>query len=81
MHRGRFPDGGLIYPAMPFASYTTVTRAHRDAIFAYLKSIPPVNQKNREHDLRFPTTTANCPRLAHALLHGRRVQARPIQVR
>jgi mono/diheme cytochrome c family protein len=54
MHRGRFPDGGLIYPAMPFASYTKVTREDSDAIFAYLKSIPPVNQKNREHDLRFP---------------------------
>ena len=54
MHRGRFPDGGLIYPAMPFASYTKVTRADSDAIFAYLKSIPPANQKNREHDLRFP---------------------------
>jgi mono/diheme cytochrome c family protein len=54
MHRGRFPDGGLIYPAMPFASYTKVTRADSDAIFAYLKSIPPVNQRNREHDLRFP---------------------------
>jgi mono/diheme cytochrome c family protein len=54
MHTGRFPDGGLIYPAMPFASYTKVTRADSDAIFAYLKSIPPVNQKNRPHDLRFP---------------------------
>src|SRR5262249_12499961 len=37
MHSGRFPDGGLIYPAMPFASYTKVTRADSDAIFAYLK--------------------------------------------
>jgi mono/diheme cytochrome c family protein len=54
MHRGRFPDGGLIYPAMPFASYTKVTRVDSDAIFAYLKSLPPVSQKNREHDLRFP---------------------------
>ena len=54
MHNGRFPDGGLIYPAMPFASYTTVTRADSDAIFAYLKTIPPVNQKNRPQDLRFP---------------------------
>jgi mono/diheme cytochrome c family protein len=54
MHRGRFPDGGLIYPAMPFASYTKVTRSDSDAIFAYLKSIPPVNQRNREHDLGFP---------------------------
>jgi mono/diheme cytochrome c family protein len=54
MHVGRFPDGGLIYPAMPFASYTKVTRADSDAIFAYLKTIPPVNQKNRPQDLRFP---------------------------
>jgi mono/diheme cytochrome c family protein len=54
MHNGRFPDEGLIYPAMPFASYTKVTRADSDAIFAYLKTIPPVSQKNRPHDLRFP---------------------------
>lgn len=54
MHNGRFPDGGLMYPAMPFASYTKITREDSEAIFAYLKSIPPVNQKNREHDLRFP---------------------------
>ena len=54
MHTGRFPNGGLLYPAMPFASYTKVTRADSDAIFAYLKSVPPVNQQNRPHDLRFP---------------------------
>lgn len=54
MHNGRFPDGGLIYPAMPFASYTKVTRADSDAIFAYLRSIPQVNQKNKPHELRFP---------------------------
>jgi mono/diheme cytochrome c family protein len=34
MHTGRFPDGGLIYPAMPFGSYTKVTRGDSDAIFA-----------------------------------------------
>ncbi|MCK1396330.1 cytochrome c [Bradyrhizobium sp. 1] len=54
MHNGRFPDGGLIYPAMPFASYTKVTRVDSDAIFAYLRSIAPVNQKNKPHELRFP---------------------------
>jgi mono/diheme cytochrome c family protein len=54
MHSGRFPDGGLIYPAMPFASYTKVTRADSDAIFAYLRTVPPVHQANRPHDLRFP---------------------------
>jgi mono/diheme cytochrome c family protein len=54
MHTGRFPDGGLLYPAMPFGSYTKVTREDSDAIFAYLKTVPPVRRANRPHDLQFP---------------------------
>jgi mono/diheme cytochrome c family protein len=54
LHNGRFPDGGLIYPAMPFPEYTKVTRADSDAMFAYLRSVPPVHQPDRPHDLRFP---------------------------
>ena len=81
MHNGRFPDGGLVYPAMPFASYTKVTREDSDAIYAYLRSVPPVKQPNRPHDL---TLSLQQPladhRLAHAVLQGRRVQARPDQV-
>src|ERR1700709_710703 len=47
MHTGRAPDGGLLYPAMPFASYTKVTRADSDAIFAFMKSVDPVKQPNK----------------------------------
>ena len=54
MHTGRSRDGTLLYPAMPFASYTKVTREDSDAIFAYLRSVPPVARKNRPHELRFP---------------------------
>jgi mono/diheme cytochrome c family protein len=54
MHTGISRDGSLLYPAMPFASYTKVTREDCDAIFAYLQSIAPVKQKNRPHELRFP---------------------------
>jgi mono/diheme cytochrome c family protein len=54
MHTGRSPNGYLLYPAMPFASYTKVTRADSDAIFAYLRSVPPVRLQSRQHDLRFP---------------------------
>ncbi len=54
MHTGRFPDGGLIYPAMPFGSYTKVTRADSDGIFTYLRSVPPVHQPNTPQALRFP---------------------------
>lgn len=54
MHTGRSRDGALLYPAMPFAAYTKVTRQDCDAIFAYLKSVPPVRQPSRPHDMRFP---------------------------
>jgi mono/diheme cytochrome c family protein len=54
MHTGVSRDGTLMYPAMPFASYTKVTREDSNAIFAYLLSVPPVHQKNRPHELRFP---------------------------
>ncbi|TFW27985.1 c-type cytochrome [Duganella callida] len=54
LHTGRSPDGKLLYPAMPFASYTKVTRADSDAIYAYLRSVPAIKRPNREHELRFP---------------------------
>lgn len=54
LHTGISRDGTLLYPAMPFASYTKVTRADSDAMYAYLMSLPPVKLKNREHELRFP---------------------------
>ena len=54
MRKGLSRDGTLLYPAMPFASYTKVTREDSDAIYAYLMSVPPVKQANRPHELRFP---------------------------
>ena len=54
MHTGVSRDGTLLYPAMPFASYTKVTRADSDAIYAYLMSVAPVRQQNHPHELAFP---------------------------
>ena len=54
MHTGVSRDGRLMYPVMPFASYTKVTRTDSDAIFSYLMSVPPVKQQNRPHELSFP---------------------------
>lgn len=54
MHEGVSKDGTLLYPAMPFANYTNVTREDSDAIYAYLMSVPPVHRENRPHELRFP---------------------------
>jgi mono/diheme cytochrome c family protein len=54
MHTGVSKNGELLYPAMPFANYTKVTRADSDAIYAYLMSVAPVKLPNRPHELRFP---------------------------
>lgn len=54
MHTGRSKNGDVLYPAMPYANYTKVTREDSDAIYAFLMSVPPVKQPNRPHELRFP---------------------------
>ena len=54
LHNGRSKDGRLLSPAFPYPNYTLVTRDDSDAIYAYLRSLPPVEQPNRAHALRFP---------------------------
>lgn len=54
MHNGRSKSGRLLYPAFPYTNYTHVTREDSDALFAYLRSLPAVNQPNRPNTLRFP---------------------------
>jgi mono/diheme cytochrome c family protein len=57
LHNGRSKDGRLLYPAFPYPNYTMVTRADSDAIYAFLRSQPPVQQQNRDHALRWPFST------------------------
>ena len=57
MHHGRSKDGRLLYPAFPYPSYTNMTREDSDALHAYLRSIRPVEQINKPHDLPFPYNT------------------------
>ena len=54
LHEGRSNDGSLLYPAFPYWAYTKVSREHSDAMFAYLRSLPAVSLKKREHEMRFP---------------------------
>jgi mono/diheme cytochrome c family protein len=54
LHEGRSRDGRLLYPAFPYTNYTRVTREDADALWAYLQSLKPVQQKNRAHVLEFP---------------------------
>lgn len=57
LHNGRSRDGRLLYPAFPYPHYTLVTREDADALFAFLRSLPPVRQANRPHALRWPYST------------------------
>lgn len=54
MHNGRSRDGRLLYPAFPYTSFTQITRADSDALYAYLRSLPAVRQANAPHALRWP---------------------------
>ncbi|TFW23143.1 cytochrome c [Massilia arenosa] len=54
LHNGRSRDGHLLYPAFPYPNYTRVTRADSDALYAYLRSVPPAAVPNRAHQLTFP---------------------------
>jgi mono/diheme cytochrome c family protein len=57
MHHGRSRDGRLLIPAFPYDSYTQISRADSDALYAYLGSLPAVSQANRPHALRRPYNT------------------------
>ncbi|MGH8809757.1 MAG: c-type cytochrome, partial [Noviherbaspirillum sp.] len=54
LHNGKSKDGTLLYPAFPYPNYTKVTRADSDAIYAYLRTLTPVRQPNKQTELRFP---------------------------
>jgi len=54
MHHGRSRDGRLLYPAFPYTSYTEMSREDADAIFAWLRQLPPVRQTAPAHQLGWP---------------------------
>jgi mono/diheme cytochrome c family protein len=57
LREGRSHDGRRLIPAFPYTSYTHLTRQDSDRLFAYLRSLPPVRQAQRPHELRFPFGT------------------------
>ncbi|MFT5532717.1 MAG: mono/diheme cytochrome c family protein [Burkholderiaceae bacterium] len=54
LHNGKSRDGSFLYPAFPFTNYTRMTRPDSDAMYAYFKTLTPVDQNNRPNTLRFP---------------------------
>ena len=54
MHHGISKNGAYLYPAFPYPYYTKVTRDDSDAIFAYLRTLPPVSNQVDRNTLPFP---------------------------
>jgi len=54
LREGLAPDGSHYFPVFPFPSYTGITDADIADLWAYLKTVPPVDQANRPHDTKPP---------------------------
>jgi mono/diheme cytochrome c family protein len=54
LHEGRGRGGIRLFPAMPYTSYTKMTREDALAIRAYLRTIEPSSEKYRANQLPFP---------------------------
>lgn len=54
MHNGRGKQGEPLYPAFPYTQYTLMSREDSDAIYAYLRALPVVEEAAPEHALKFP---------------------------
>ncbi|HEY5852259.1 MAG TPA: cytochrome c [Lysobacter sp.] len=52
--RGEARDGHQLYPAMPYVSYQTISRADSDAIYAFVMNQPAAAVANRKNGVRFP---------------------------
>ncbi|MEJ7932376.1 cytochrome c [Ramlibacter sp. AN1015] len=57
LHHGRSRDGSMLVPAFPYTHYTQVSRDDSDALFAYLRTLDPVERENIPHALRWPFGT------------------------
>ena len=54
MIKGTSPDGRHYYPAFPYSSYQQMRSEDVRDLFAYLKTLPAVQGRVRDHDLPFP---------------------------
>ncbi len=54
MVKGTSPDGRHYYPAFPYTSYQRMTQADLRDLFAFIKTLTPMQGRVRDHDLGFP---------------------------
>ena len=56
MRGGVSPDGRHYYPSFPYTSYQRMNAADVRDVFAFIRTLPPVEGRARAHDLPFPFT-------------------------
>lgn len=54
MIKGTSPGGEHYYPSFPYPSYQRMALGDLRDLFAYLRTLPPVAGRTRDHDLPFP---------------------------
>jgi mono/diheme cytochrome c family protein len=54
LREGKGRGGENLFPVFPYPSFTGMSDADMADLFAYLRSLPPVAQPNREHAVGFP---------------------------
>ena len=54
MVKGTAPDGRHYFPAFPYTSYQRIGTGDLRDLFAYLKTLPTVQDKSKPHDVPFP---------------------------
>jgi len=54
LQKGTSPAGAHYYPVFPYGSYQNMTLADARDLFAYLKTLPAVGDRSREHTVSFP---------------------------
>jgi mono/diheme cytochrome c family protein len=64
IREGKRPDGSLIGPPMPFYYYRHISDADLNAIVAYLRSVPAIDNKVAKSNYRMPLPPAYGPPIA-----------------
>ncbi len=67
LHHGQSRDGRWLNPVFPINNTTQIARADSDALFAYFRSLPPVDVPVPPHELRWPYNTQLALRVWRAL--------------
>ncbi|MGF6606243.1 mono/diheme cytochrome c family protein [Paraburkholderia sp. WSM4175] len=79
LREGVAKDGRNLYPAMPYTSYSKITDADVDALYAYfMRGVKPAHQVNLTPDIRWPLSMRWPMRVWNALfLDAHRFEPRP----